>query len=262
MKKYAVLVLAVMLVGMSSCAWAVVRAELAAIKDELRVGNDAKEDAKAYIWVLYSAVTFGDYYSFRVIGGELPPDCSLEQDDDKAYITGKLTKEGHYSFTVRVEVTGHDYEDVYPRQRFTQQDYGDVWCVMDVLPPRDTPNSDDKKVDSQDIPVPDPSKDVPVPEPDPSKDIPAPEPDPSRDIPVPPVPKPKPEAVGVIANKLGLSSADMEYVATSDMKAVQPPTTSITNALSSDGREIVSTQGSITAEKKGYYVFRSQFLPI
>ena len=81
-----------------------------------------------------------------------------------------------------------------------------------------------------------------------------PEPDPSKDIPAP-VPNPKPQAVGVIANKLGISSADVEYVASSDMKAVQPPTASITNALSSDGGEIISTQGSITAQKTGCYVF-------
>lgn len=228
MKKFAVMVLAVMLVGViASGALAVVVAELAGIRDEFRVGNDAKEDAGAYVWVTSSAVLIQDYYSFRVIGGELPPDCSLEQDGDKAYIKGKLTKEGHYSFAVYIEVTGHDF-DVFSGRRYTQRDSGSVVCVMDILPARDiTPDS----------------QDIPAPEPDPSKDIPA------------PVPNPKPQAVGVIANKLGLSSADVEYVASSDMKAVQPPTASITNALSSDGREIISTQGSITAQKTGCYVF-------
>lgn len=237
MKKFAVMVLAVMLaVVMASGALAVVVAELAGIRDEFRVGNDAKEDAGAYVWVTSSAVLVKDYYSFRVIGGELPPDCSLEQDGDKAYIKGKLTKEGHYSFTVYIEVTGHDF-DVFSGRRYTQRDFGSVLCFMDVLPARDT--------------APD-SQDIPTPEPDPSQDIPAPIP--SNDIPAP-VPNPKPQAVGVIANKLGISSADVEYVASSDMKAVQPPTASITNALSSDGREIISTQGSITAQKTGCYVF-------
>lgn len=232
MKKFAVMVLAVMLVGMSACAYARVRLSLSVFTNGLRVGNDAKKDANASIRASVSGFMADNYY-FQLIGN-LPPDCELEQDgSDEAYIKGKLTKEGNYSFSVRVDVIGETINHIQV------QDSGSDSFTMNILPARDT--------------APD-SQDIPAPEPDTSKDIPAPVPDPSKDIPAP-VPNPKPQAVGVIANKLGLSSADVEYVASSDMKAVQPPTASITNALSSDGREIISTQGSITAQKTGYYVF-------
>ena len=220
MKKFAVMVLAVMLVGMSACACAAM--DLAFGAGENYVG----EEPDAYI---LAHIPYASYYRFSVIKGELPPDTYLEPDYEIAELRGKLTASGHYSFTVGVvAVDKYGYSDV-----------DTVLCEMDVLPARDT--------------VPD-SQDIPAPEPDTSKDIPALVPAPSKDIPAP-VPNPKPKAVGVIANKLGLSSADVEYVASSGMKAVQPPTASITNALSSDGGEIISTQGSITAQKTGCYVF-------
>ncbi|MBR0248067.1 MAG: hypothetical protein IJQ70_03770, partial [Synergistaceae bacterium] len=90
------------------------------------------------------------------------------------------------------------------------------------------------------------SKDVPVP---------SPNPDPSGDIPAP-NPAPKPEAINVIAEKLGLTSDEVNYIASSDMTARQNPTASITNAVDAEGYEIVSTQGSINVEKSGTYAFR------
>lgn len=167
-------------------------------------------------------------YFYQVIEGELPPECKIESDGhNNAFIKGKLAREGSYHFTVKVEEKGYTTDSRFVREI---NDFGYGECTITVRYP-DL---------SKDIPAPDPiSQDTPVP-------------DPSRDV---PVPNHKPQAVGVIANKLGLSSADVEYVASSDMKAVQPPTASITNALSSDGLEIISTQGSITAQKTGYYVF-------
>lgn len=224
MKKITVMVLAVMLLGvMAAGAWATV---FVTFRDPKIVDHHVGDDLLVMIQCV--GISTATTYFYQVIEGELPPECKIESDGhNNAFIKGKLTREGSYHFTVKVEEKGYTTDSRFVREI---NDFGYGECTITVR-------------------YPDLSKDIPAPAPI-SQDTPVP--DPSRDV---PVPNSKPKAVGVIANKLGLSLADVEYVASSDMKAVQPPTASITNALSSDGREIISTQGSITAQKTGCYVF-------
>ena len=218
MRKYAVMVLAVMLVGvLVSGAWALLNLISEVYQEQCYVGGE--ERSLASVRVYDPRAYQYDTYTFSY-NGDMPPGCELKDlGIGAAEIYGVPTTKGLYIITIYVQARGTFLGERYANNGSTTLTVG----IADIG------NND--------------SPDIPATAPDPSKDIPA------------PVPNPKPEAVGIIANKLGLSSADVEYVASSDMKAVQPPTASITNALSSDGQEIISTQGSITAQKTGYYVF-------
>ena len=224
MRKFAVMVLAVMLVSvMAAGAWASM--ELTFRAGENYVGEEPNASIAAF---LFNAI-HASYY-FYIVEGELPPNTHLEQEQlgsGVIFLRGTLTASGHYSFTVGVTVEG---KDGYEYSRLVQ-------CEMDVLPARNT---------SGDNPTPAPvSPDIPAPAPIPSRDVPAPTPDPD----------PKPESLRVIAQKLGTTSDNVNYIASSDMAAPQAPTSRIINALDILGLEIISTQGSLNVNQSGYYAF-------
>ena len=236
MKKYAVMVMAVMLTGvMASGAYARVELDFSSYKEIFYVGEEVS--IKVTATIIRNVEVVSPTYSFEIRRGELPPDCELKQygsNNGTAYITGKLTEAGNYDFTVWVTVNGL-LRGTYGYTR-TFEDAGYINGKMYIITPENPTVSDDIGGNT--------SKDVPVPTPDQSRDIPAPN------------PAPKPEAINVIAEKLGLTSDEVSYIASSDMTAKQNPTASITNAVDAEGYEIVSTQESINVEKSGTYAFR------
>ena len=220
MKKYAVMVLAVVLVGvMAAVSWAV----LVRFKTyENYVGEEA--NAEISVLLFNSAEV-----TFRVTEGELPPNCYLEETpDDRCKIRGKPTVAGDFLFTVRATV---QYDD-------GTYDVGSTQCRMTVLPARNTSNDDPAPI-SDDIGG------------NTSKDIPAPGPI-SQDT---PVPTPKPEALSTIAQALGITPDNVSYISSSDMAAPQAPTSRITNALAALSLDVISTQGSLNVSQSGYYAF-------
>ncbi|MBQ2617428.1 MAG: hypothetical protein IJF90_11290 [Synergistaceae bacterium] len=244
MKKYAVMVLAVMLMGvMASGAWARLPLLTKVYAEKCYVGGEARTLASA------TYITDGRYDTFTFsYEGAMPPGCELRDlGIGGSEIRGIPTMEGVYTITINMQARGTGYGGT------RLVDSGSAIITLIIRPaPNDNEQDDSKQDDDNNV-----SKDVPVPAPntDPSKDIPVPTPDPSGDIPAP-NPAPKPEAINVIAEKLGLTSDEVNYIASSDMTARQNPTASITNAVDAEGYEIVSTQGSINVEKSGTYAFR------
>ena len=253
MRKFAVMVLAVMLVGVSSCAWAALEIRFNQ-PGSVYVGDEFEGKADSVAWVTanmdLSYLLLGATYGFSVTAGSLPPGCRLEhyrEEDSIAYIVGTPKVAGIYSFNVYVRARGYDYDSNF--RRVDRTDWGSVSCSIEILPARNT---------SGDNPTPAPisndiggntSQDIPAPAPI-SQDTPAPIP--SRDV---PVPTHKPEVINVIAPKLGTTSDNVSYIAPSDMAAPQAPTSRITNALAALSLDIISTQGSLNISQSGYYAF-------
>lgn len=240
MKKFAVMVLAVMLVGvMAAGAYARVELDFSPYKTIFYVGEEVS--VKVTATLNRDVEVISPTYSFEVRHGELPPDCELKQygsNTGTAYITGKLTEAGNYDFTVWVTVKGL-LRSAYGYTR-TFEDAGTLNGEMYIITPENPTVSDDI---GDNI-----SKDTPAPI---SDDIGN---DTSKDIPAP-VPTPKPEVISVIAPKLGTTADNMSYIASSDMAAPQAPTSRITGALDILGLEIISTQGSLNVSQSGYYAF-------
>ena len=104
MKKFAVMVLAVMLVGVLSLgAWAQLNLRSEVYEERCYVGG--KERTLASITVYDGRVYYYDTYTFRY-DGDMPPGCELKELGMGAEIYGMPTTKGVYKITVYVQASG------------------------------------------------------------------------------------------------------------------------------------------------------------
>lgn len=134
MKKYAVILLAVMLAGISSCADAV------RLRFRVTGDNYVGEEAHAEIY----AITYDRVKNvgFKVTSGDLPPGCYLEQAEigARALMRGEPAAEGAFYFTVSVAIEYYS----------GGIDTGSTTCLMPVLPARNTNNNTNNNTGNND----------------------------------------------------------------------------------------------------------------
>ena len=140
MRKYATLIIAVafmLLDVMSSCSWAYMYSTINALTDECYVGG--KERTLA---TFIAMPANGTNYVFEMVN--LPPGCTFKQIDNQpsASIVGVPTKDGVYSFTVKVSATFRkmDYDKYGKLYYGYTRDEGSTMFNLVIFPAKEQGN--------------------------------------------------------------------------------------------------------------------------